>query len=73
MIFEIVGIILASGAVGAFLASLLNHVVNLSEEEEIMGESIPQRTKNHYYVVPSKEGLKKYPIWRQSLGTIHEE
>ena len=73
MIFEIAGILLASCSVGALLASLLTHVMNLSEED-VAVEAIPfKRLNKHYSVFASRERLDRNTIWRQSLGTIHEE
>jgi hypothetical protein len=73
MIFEIAGIVLASGSIGALLASLFTHVVNLSDED-IAADAIPfKRLNKHYSVFSDRERLDRTTIWRQSLGTIHEE
>jgi len=71
MFFEIAGIILASGAVGALLASLITQVVNMSEIE-VEEAAIPRRS-NKQYSVFSHAHERIEPMWRQSLGTIHEE
>ena len=75
MFFEITGIILTSSAIGAFFISILNYVVNITEEEEVIrAEAIPViRAKRHYsdFVVFSR--AQQHQLWRHSLGTIHEE
>jgi hypothetical protein len=77
MFFEIAGIILASGAVGALLASLFTQVVNMSKIEEEEAAAIPRRSNKQYSILfttsRAHDRIEKHPMWRQSLGTIHEE
>ena len=76
MFFEITGIILTSSAIGAFFISILNYVVNITEEEEevIRAEAIPViRAKRHYSDFVVFPRAEQHQLWRHSLGTIHEE
>jgi len=75
MFFEITGIILTSSAIGAFFISILNYVVNITEEEEVIrAEAIPViRAKRHYSDFVVFPRAEQHQLWRHSLGTIHEE